>query len=120
MLTLSENGGLLCSPVCVLVLTRITLVLLTPFFSWYSESSLTSTAEEYPLVDIGSVEAKSEGAAIFVLKSPLGSVMLELEASNPRACQNAVISIREAMEELTTDEKSRPLPRRTAQSKVSL
>ncbi len=74
--------------------------------------------EEYPLVDIGGVEIKPESDSLFLLKSPLGVTLLEFEAASSRQCEYIVLSIREAISELTDQSYSKPTPRRTKKAKA--
>ena len=85
-----------------------------------SAAILGSSDEEYPLVDIGSCKPKEANSATLVLMSPLGTVLLELEAVSPKACDAFTLALQEALAELTDDSRTspggRPVPHRTRQS----
>lgn len=83
-----------------------------------SAALLGNSDEEYPLVDIGTCKPKEANSATLIVTSPLGTILLELEAVSPKACDNFTLALQEALTELTDDHRTsgRPVPHRTRQS----
>ena len=64
------------------------------------DGGVLSSEEEFPLVDIGTCSPKSAGSTILVLKSPIGTVLVEVEAANQKQCDNIVLAIQVAFNHL--------------------